>query len=381
MLSEGIHAGLRQLGFAPRAVGYVERDAYAAATLLARMEAQAMEPAPVWAGNLQDVRWEQWNGVVDCVAAGFPCQPHSMAGSRKGTADDRWIWPAIADCIRRVGPWLVVLENVSGLRSSGGMSPVLADLAALGFRVEWDSIRASDVGASHQRERVFIVAYRAEHRRKQGRPESARIERRHDAAECDGEVGNATSQRLREERQCRFAREPGACEHGSELADTERSSRERRRDAGDMESQSRDAEGEAREWEWSGNAADGSRGVLADSCEPRRQGRKQLPAHDQDGRTDGRSKNHADQLPNFVIHIFYSHQDPTMSDGLKSSESNPGSPRRRLNPNFAEWIMGWPMFWTVADKTACGASEMALWRYRLDSQLSRLLADSESKFT
>lgn len=159
MLSEGIHAGLRHLGFAPRAVGYCERDAYAAAVLLARMEAQAVEPAPVWAGNLQDVRWESFAGAVDCIAAGFPCQPHSMAGSRKGTDDERWIWPAIADCIRVVRPWLVVLENVAGIRSSGGLAPVLADLAALGFRVEWDSIRASDVGASHQRERVFIVGY------------------------------------------------------------------------------------------------------------------------------------------------------------------------------------------------------------------------------
>lgn len=165
MLSEGIHAGLRHLGFAPRAVGYCERDAYAAAVLLARMEAQAVEPAPVWAGNLQDVRWESFAGAVDCIAAGFPCQPHSMAGSRKGTDDERWIWPAIADCIRVVRPWLVVLENVAGIRSSGGLAPVLADLAALGFRVEWDSIRASDVGASHQRERAFIVGYAERARR------------------------------------------------------------------------------------------------------------------------------------------------------------------------------------------------------------------------
>lgn len=157
MLGEGLHAGIRHLGGVARSVGYVERDAYAAALLLERMEEQALEPAPVWAGNLQDVRWEQWHGSVDCVLAGFPCQPHSMAGSRKGTDDDRWIWPAIADCIRRIEPGFVFLENVSGLRSSGGFAPVLADLAALGFRVEWDSLRASDVGASHQRERVFIL--------------------------------------------------------------------------------------------------------------------------------------------------------------------------------------------------------------------------------
>lgn len=159
MLDEGICSGLRYIGRQGRVLGYVERDAYAASVLLARMESKALEPAPVWAGNLQDVRWEQFTGAVDILCAGFPCQPHSMAGSRKGIEDDRWIWPAIAECIRVVRPGIVLLENVSGLRSSGGMAPVLADLAALGFRVEWDSIRASDVGASHQRERVFILGY------------------------------------------------------------------------------------------------------------------------------------------------------------------------------------------------------------------------------
>lgn len=159
MLDLGVHIGLERLGFAPRSVGYVERDAYAAAILLERMENKALESAPVWAGNLQDVRWEHWAGAVDCLMAGFPCQPHSMAGKREGTDDSRWIWPAITECIRMVRPWLVILENVSGLRSSGGMAPVLTDLAALGYRIEWDSIRASNVGASHQRERVFIVGY------------------------------------------------------------------------------------------------------------------------------------------------------------------------------------------------------------------------------
>ncbi len=160
MLEEGVAAGLRYLGRKPRVLCHVERDAYAASVLLARMEVKAMEPSPVWVGNLEDVRWDQFAGAVDIVCAGFPCQPHSMAGSRKGTDDDRWIWPAIADCIRRVGPSIVLLENVPGLRSSGGFAPVLTDLAALGFRIEWDSVRASDVGASHQRERVFVLAYR-----------------------------------------------------------------------------------------------------------------------------------------------------------------------------------------------------------------------------
>jgi hypothetical protein len=96
-----------------------------------------------------------------------------------------------------------------------------------------------------------------------------------------------------------------------------------------------------------------------------------------DGRTDGRSKNHADQLPNFVMYRF-SLQDQTMTDGQTSSSTDQNSPRRRLNPNFAEWLMGWPPGWSTADPTACGASEMALFRSKLRSHLSALVGDSES---
>lgn len=193
MLGEGLHAGIRYLGGTARAVGYCERDAYAASILLARMEDEALEPAPVWAGNLEDVRWEQFHGAVDCVLAGFPCQPHSMAGSRKGTDDQRWIWPAIADAVLAIRPGIVFLENVSGLRSSGGFAPVLADLAALGFAIEWDSVRASDLGASHQRERVFILSYRPEFGRLKGRAESARIVGRFDADKRGGAVADSES--------------------------------------------------------------------------------------------------------------------------------------------------------------------------------------------
>lgn len=166
MLDVGVHIALEYLGRTARAVGYVERDAYAAAGLLARMEDKALEPAPVWAGNLQDVRWGRWAGCVDGILAGFPCQPHSLAGDREGTDDDRWTWPYIVECLRLVRPGFAFLENVAGLRSSGGLDAVLADLAALRFNAVWCSIRAADVRANHQRERVFILAYRPFERRK-----------------------------------------------------------------------------------------------------------------------------------------------------------------------------------------------------------------------
>jgi DNA (cytosine-5)-methyltransferase 1 len=167
MLDVGVEAGLEFLGLRGCVVGYVERESYAAAVLLARMEGESLEPAPIWCGDLADLPREPFRGRVDCVTAGFPCQPHSVAGSRKGLDDDRWIWPDILDVIRDVGAWLLVLENVPGLVSSGGLAGCLGDLAASGFDAEWGVLSAASVGASHRRERIFIVAYSDSERRQQ----------------------------------------------------------------------------------------------------------------------------------------------------------------------------------------------------------------------
>ena len=147
--------------FGSRSVVYVERDAFAAAVLLARMENAQLEPAPIWCGDLGDVDWRPWVGRVDAVAAGFPCQPASVAGKRLGLDDERWLWPEVARAVRELRPRLVFLENVSGLLTvRGGVDAVLGDLAALGYAAEWDVFRAPDVGAPHkERERWFLVAY------------------------------------------------------------------------------------------------------------------------------------------------------------------------------------------------------------------------------
>jgi DNA (cytosine-5)-methyltransferase 1 len=109
--------------------------------------------------NLHDLTVIDWSEVepVDVITAGYPCQPFSHAGNRKGTTDERHIWPHIADAIRVLRPRFAVFENVAG-HVSLGLADVLADLAALGFDAEWTTVRASDVGAPHRRERLFIVA-------------------------------------------------------------------------------------------------------------------------------------------------------------------------------------------------------------------------------
>jgi DNA (cytosine-5)-methyltransferase 1 len=114
--------------------------------------------------NLGDIAAIDWSTVErpDVIVGGFPCQPVSRAGRRQAQADHRWLWPEVARCVRRLRPRFALLENTPGLLDNhGGMGDVLADLAALRYDAEWDSIPAAVIGAPHRRERVFIVAYPA----------------------------------------------------------------------------------------------------------------------------------------------------------------------------------------------------------------------------
>jgi len=143
-------------------VGYVEREAFAAACLVARMEAQDLGQSPVW-DDLATLRGDALSplvGRVDLLCAGFSCQPWSSAGKQLGTADERWIWPEIDRVIRAVGPSLVVLENVPGLAVRGGLGHVLGDMAEAGFDAVWDVFSAAETGAPHRRERLFLLAWR-----------------------------------------------------------------------------------------------------------------------------------------------------------------------------------------------------------------------------
>jgi DNA (cytosine-5)-methyltransferase 1 len=95
---------------------------------------------------------------VDILTAGYPCQPFSTAGNRKGTTDERHLWPYIKEAISVLRPRFAVLENVRG-HLSLGFNEVLKDLAEIGYNASWRIVRASDIGAPHQRARLFVIAY------------------------------------------------------------------------------------------------------------------------------------------------------------------------------------------------------------------------------
>lgn len=110
--------------------------------------------------NLGDIKQITWEAVerIDILTAGYPCQPFSHAGYRKGIDDERHIWPYIITAISILRPSIVILENVRG-HLSLGFTSVLGDLAQNGYDARWQIVRASDVGAPHQRARLFIIAY------------------------------------------------------------------------------------------------------------------------------------------------------------------------------------------------------------------------------
>jgi DNA (cytosine-5)-methyltransferase 1 len=110
--------------------------------------------------NLGDITAVDWTTVpdVDVICGGFPCQDISSAGKREGITGARsGLWTYYVDAVRTLRPRIVVVENVSALLVRG-LDVVLADLASLGYDTRWGSVRASDAGAPHRRERIFLVA-------------------------------------------------------------------------------------------------------------------------------------------------------------------------------------------------------------------------------
>jgi DNA (cytosine-5)-methyltransferase 1 len=97
--------------------------------------------------------------TVDAICGGFPCQDISLAGKGDGLAGERsGLWAEYARLVREIRPQYVFIENVAALLSRG-METVLGDLAAAGYDAQWEIISASDLGALHRRERLWISAY------------------------------------------------------------------------------------------------------------------------------------------------------------------------------------------------------------------------------
>jgi DNA (cytosine-5)-methyltransferase 1 len=140
-----------------RTVCAVEWEPYPASVLCARQNDGLLPPFPIW-DDVQTFDGHPWRGVVDVISGGFPCQDISAAGKGAGIDGERsGMWGQMARIIREVRPRFVFVEN-SPMLTSRGLGRVLGDLASMGFDARWGVLGAADVGAKHQRDRIWIVA-------------------------------------------------------------------------------------------------------------------------------------------------------------------------------------------------------------------------------
>ncbi len=146
---------LAEPGFHTRA--FVEWEDWPRTVLIAAQRAGYFAPAPIW-DDLRSFDARPFHGAFDIVLSGYPCQPFSAAGKRGGADDPRHLWPEVARIIRECAPEWVFLENVPG-HVTLGLETVLRELWDMGYTPAAGLFSAAEVGAPHQRLRIFILAH------------------------------------------------------------------------------------------------------------------------------------------------------------------------------------------------------------------------------
>ncbi len=410
--------------FATRTVCYVEREAFAASQLVALMAAQCLDAAPVWS-DLATFDARPWRGIVDCVVAGLPCQPYSVAGKRRGNDDERargtdesgpivHATRIIAEC----EPAVVLLENVPDWvrNRRQWFRPFGEELCRLGYEIEDPLfLAASDVGASHRRERVWIMAYEPGRGQRVLRESSrlgwGRTER--SGGELANAEGNGRPRRGLHEP-ARWLEETDA--RGSNGAVADAGCRDRNVEslsitecvdaAGDSEGGGTldDPAGARR----SGRES-GPREALRDEARCGESGGRRDVVGDTNGtddagggsrvtRKDGRSRLdmldwQAEMWPTPMAAEAHTRPqqfgrgNPNLEaavslrpvhsviDGRELSPTH-RTLRPQLNPAFAAWLMGLPGWWTSPAVTSSVQSEMAAYRSTLQSRSAHLLDES-----
>jgi DNA (cytosine-5)-methyltransferase 1 len=161
-------------------------------------------PNAIQHGDIQELDATAYAGRIDILTGGFPCQPYSLAGKRKGKEDERHLWPEMLRVIRECAPRYVVGENVRGLVGwNGGMvfEEVCADLEAQGYAVQPFLLPAAGVGAPHRRDRVWFVAHADDKRGSNGHGKvqgpDGEVRQRDDRSKpCDAGGGNASDTKV-----------------------------------------------------------------------------------------------------------------------------------------------------------------------------------------
>lgn len=155
----GLIASKFMLNF--KTIGYVEFEDYPQRVLRQRILDGFLDYAPIYGDIRSFIDYgyaKSYQGMVDVITAGFPCQPFSVAGKQQSSKDQRNMWPATCRVIDIVRPEKVLLENVPGLISCGYIGDVLKDLSEIGYDARWQTLSAKETGACHKRDRLWVMA-------------------------------------------------------------------------------------------------------------------------------------------------------------------------------------------------------------------------------
>ena len=153
----GLELGIRRAGVDVFPIVYLENETFVQANLVEKIETGKMAPAPIWS-DVATFDAQPFRGMVDGCIGGYPCQPFSTAGKRKGEKDPRHLWPHIREHIRTIRPVWCFFENVEG-HITLGLRNVIKDLVGMDYRTTFGIFSAEEVGAPHQRKRVYILGY------------------------------------------------------------------------------------------------------------------------------------------------------------------------------------------------------------------------------
>jgi DNA (cytosine-5)-methyltransferase 1 len=309
----GLDLGIERAGFQP--LWFCENDKSCLKVL-----AERWPDIPV-IGDVGDVGEEHAEERPTLLVGGFPCGDLSYAGRRAGLEGDRsGLWFAMGRSIRVLQPRMALIENVPGLMravaNGSGIAPIgviLADLAELGYDARWGRIRAADVGAPHQRSRVFIVAWE----RNASHSGSERFNRGGDPRSTPNEVG----------RRFNHTRSSNASPDTS---------------GGRGEGNGRTEFGAEEQARWLQEDDGDVLGDLSkDASYPDDAGRKQQRGTKSATTQQRSSQRSGSEDVNWGIY----REAIERWEYLTRSAPRPTDDRGRLNPRFSEWLMGFPEGW------------------------------------
>lgn len=214
----GLELGLARVFDNPLRCVAVEIEAFAVCNLVAKAESGKLGIEALYT-DVKTFPAKEFRGCFDIITAGYPCQPFSHAGKRKGETDPRHLWPFIRDSIEQIEPLLFIGENVAG-HLSLGFDRVVSDLEDLGYTTTPGIYAAAETGAPHRRERLFIVAYSSRYGRWCGRW-ARRVSNGRKISRINGEARESETQSASKEMVNAECTEPRGGEQGVESETTE----------------------------------------------------------------------------------------------------------------------------------------------------------------